>query len=81
MEKQAAEAQERAKQALNEKPSMQMRTESANLKARIGRIEAWLETLLEMLPEHLRGFMQDILCDREPFSQKQRQKRDRDLER
>ena len=67
--------------SLNEKPSMQMRTENANLKARIGRIEAWLKILLEMLLEHLRGFIQDILRDREPFSQKQRQKRDRDLER
>ena len=39
------------------------------------------ENIAEMLPERLRGFIQDILRDREPFNQEQRQKRDRGHER
>ena len=75
-EKQTLEAEERAKEALNEKPSMQMRIENAQMKARIERIETWLKKLLEQLPERFKGFIQNILRDREPFNQEQRQNRD-----
>ena len=46
-EKQAAEAQEIAKQAQNEKPLVMVTIENANLKARIGRVEKWLKILLK----------------------------------
>ena len=80
-EKQAAEAEERAKRALNERPPMQMKMENAKLQVRINRIENWLKILLEMLPEKFKGYIQNMILDREPFSQEQRQKRDRGHER
>ena len=80
-EKQVAEAEERVKQVLNERLPMQMRMENAKLQARINRVEKWLEILLEMLPEKFRGYIQNMILDRDPFNQERRQKRNRDMER
>ena len=80
-EKKAAEAEERAKQALNEKPSLKVVMENAKLTARLGRMESWLQKLLNYLPEQFRVMINNILHDREPFKPEQRQRRDMDMER
>jgi len=82
-EKKAVEAEEKAEQALNERPPMKMQMENVQLKARLGRIESWLQRLLNYLPEQFRAMINNILHDREPFKSEQRQKQDRgmDMER
>jgi len=64
---------------------MKMQIEHAQLKHRLRKIESWLQTLLDILPERFRTFVIDILHDRDPFKQEYRQdrnrERDRDMER
>ena len=80
-EKEVAEAEERAKQALTEKPSLRVVMENAKLTAKLGRIEKWLQQLLNILPEQFKGYIQNILNDREPYHQQRGQNRDRGKER
>ena len=79
-EKKAAEAEERAEQALNERPPMKMRMENVQLKSRLERVESWLRQVLNILPEPLRVIIDNILHDRDPFKPEQRQKRDREMD-
>ena len=80
-EKQAVAAEERVREAMTEKPSVKVQMENAKMKAKLGRIEKWLQQLLNILPEPFRGFIQNILLDREPYRQEQPQKRDRGIEK
>jgi len=80
-EKKVTAAEKKAKQSLREAPSMKVQMENAHMKSRLGRIEKWLRQLLNILPEQFRGIISNILSDREPFNQKNRQKHDRDMER
>jgi hypothetical protein len=77
-ERRAAVAEEKAKNTLQEKPSLKMQTENAELKGRLSRIENWLTRLLNFIPEQFRIFINNILRDRDPFKQEQQYKRDRD---
>lgn len=76
-EKQAAAASQKAKDAMTETPSMKMQMENATLKARLRRVESWLQKLMEHIPEQLRVVIDNILRDRDPFRQ---QKRNRQMD-
>jgi chromosome segregation ATPase len=75
-----AAAEQRVRQAQNEKPSMKMQMENATLKRRLERIEGWLRRLVEYLPEQLRVAVNNILRDQDPFKREQRQHQDRGFE-
>jgi len=79
-EQRAAAAEEKAKRNLKESPALKMQMENASLKARLKRIEDWLTRLLSFIPEQLRGMVNNILRDRDPFEQEQRQKPVQELE-
>jgi len=79
-EKKAAAAEERAKQALNEKPSMKMQMENVTLRAKLDRMEKRLKQLLNYIPEQIRAAVQNILHDRDPFHREQQEhKQDRGM--
>ena len=77
-ERQAAAAEERARKAQNEKPSMMLQIEYAKLRSRLERIEGWLTRLLDFLPSHFRDIVKNILRDRDPFKQERGQRREYD---
>ena len=79
-EKKAAEAEERAEQAINERASMKLKIENAQLKSQLELIKSWLREIQNILPEPLRVIIENILHDRNPFRGEPRQKRDRELD-
>lgn len=64
---QAEAAEQRAKEALEKQPSIQMQLENTKLLGQLGRLKNRLKSIYEYLPEHLRPLVQKIIADREPF--------------
>jgi hypothetical protein len=62
-------------------PSLRQRMEYKALQARFDRVTKWLNQLLYILPERVKGFIRDILDDRDPFTRGRDMIRDRDRER
>lgn len=64
---QAEAAEQRAKEALEKQPSIQMQSENTKLLGQLGRLKNRLKSIYKYLPEHLRPLVQNIIADREPF--------------
>ncbi|MCL1831039.1 MAG: plasmid recombination protein [Oscillospiraceae bacterium] len=62
-----AEAELKAKQALNEKPSIALMTEAAVVKSKLANMENRLFLLADRIPERYKRAVENILDDRHPF--------------
>ena len=80
-EEKAAKAEKRTRGALEERPSVKMQIENVELKHRLENIERWLKKLVMVIPEQFKAIVNNIIYNRDPFPQEQRQgqKQDREM--
>jgi len=77
-EKKVAAAEKRARDAMDDRPSVKMMLENVELKHRLENIERWLKKLVSLIPEQFKTIVNKILRNQEPFSQEQRRSREHD---
>jgi len=77
-EAKVAKAEKRARDAMDERPSLKTQLENAEMKHRLENIERWLKRLVTLIPEPFKAIINKILRNEEPFPQERRQSREHD---